>query len=66
MKRFVYINDRDHSGGQHCSNKISNTKYNLFNFIPKNLWEQFRCFVSFSLCLSPLNCSWIEPFSFPF
>jgi len=42
MKRFVYINDLDHSGGQHCSNKISNTKYNIFNFIPKNLWEQFR------------------------
>ncbi|RLM65834.1 phospholipid-transporting ATPase 2 isoform X2 [Panicum miliaceum] len=44
MKRFVYINDdsRRHS---YCDNRISNTKYTLWNFFPKNLWEQFR-FVS--------------------
>lgn len=46
MKRFVYINDRDRTPGHHCSNKISNTKYNLFNFIPKNLWEQFSRFMN--------------------
>ncbi|XP_039772481.1 phospholipid-transporting ATPase 2-like isoform X3 [Panicum virgatum] len=45
MKRFVYINDdsRRHS---YCDNRISNTKYTLWNFLPKNLWEQFRRFMN--------------------
>ncbi|XP_024378284.1 phospholipid-transporting ATPase 2 isoform X3 [Physcomitrium patens] len=48
MKRLVHINDRGgHRDSQnHCSNKISNTKYNIFNFIPKNLWEQFSRFMN--------------------
>lgn len=41
MKRFVYIND-DSSQDCYCDNRISNRKYTLLNFIPKNLWEQFR------------------------
>ncbi|AQK43110.1 Phospholipid-transporting ATPase 2 [Zea mays] len=44
MKRFVYIND-DSCRYSYCDNRISNTKYTLWNFLPKNLWEQFR-FVS--------------------
>jgi hypothetical protein len=44
MKRFVYIND-DSCRHSYCDNRISNTKYTLWNFFPKNLWEQFR-FVS--------------------
>jgi len=46
MKRFVYINDSGLTDDQHCSNKVSNTKYNLINFIPKNLWEQFSRFMN--------------------
>jgi hypothetical protein len=41
MKRFVYINDESYQN-DYCDNQISNTKYNLWNFLPKNLWEQFR------------------------
>lgn len=43
MKRCVYINDDDDlSHDLYCDNRISNTKYTLLNFLPKNLWEQFR------------------------
>ncbi|KAJ3675744.1 hypothetical protein LUZ60_004786 [Juncus effusus] len=45
MKRFVNIND-DSCGDFQCDNKISNTKYTLLNFLPKNLWEQFRRFMN--------------------
>ncbi|KAJ8763021.1 hypothetical protein K2173_023226 [Erythroxylum novogranatense] len=47
MKRFVYIND-DESPTQdlYCDNRISNRKYTLVNFIPKNLWEQFSRFMN--------------------
>ncbi|WZZ35340.1 hypothetical protein YC2023_018741 [Brassica napus] len=41
MKRFVYINDDEASKEVSCDNRISNTKYTLWNFLPKNLWEQF-------------------------
>ncbi|KAG6506114.1 hypothetical protein ZIOFF_031429 [Zingiber officinale] len=41
MKRFVYIND-DSSQNLYCDNRISNRKYTILNFLPKNLWEQFR------------------------
>ncbi|CAK9268520.1 unnamed protein product [Sphagnum jensenii] len=46
MKRLVYVNDSDITAGVFCSNKISNTKYNLLNFLPKNLWEQFGRFMN--------------------
>lgn len=45
MKRYVYINDDESSHDLYCANRISNTKYNVLNFLPKNLWEQFRWFV---------------------
>ncbi|KAJ9170922.1 hypothetical protein P3X46_018984 [Hevea brasiliensis] len=47
MKRFVYIND-DESPTQelYCDNRISNRKYTLLNFLPKNLWEQFSRFMN--------------------
>lgn len=45
MKRFVYIND-DTSQDFYCDNRISNRKYTILNFIPKNLWEQFRRFMN--------------------
>ncbi|XP_062225401.1 phospholipid-transporting ATPase 2-like [Phragmites australis] len=45
MKRFVYIND-DSCQNSYCDNRISNTKYTLWNFLPKNLWEQFRRFMN--------------------
>jgi hypothetical protein len=40
------VNDSDITAGVFCSNKISNTKYNLLNFLPKNLWEQFGRFMN--------------------
>ncbi|XP_042387499.1 phospholipid-transporting ATPase 2-like isoform X1 [Zingiber officinale] len=45
MKRFVYIND-DSSQNLYCDNRISNRKYTILNFLPKNLWEQFRRFMN--------------------
>ncbi|CAA7402088.1 unnamed protein product [Spirodela intermedia] len=41
MKRFVYINDNEASHDPYCDNRISNRKYTILNFLPKNLWEQF-------------------------
>lgn len=46
MKRYVYINDRDLCLDTFCDNKVSNTKYTVFNFLPKNLWEQFSRFMN--------------------
>ncbi|KAM7274934.1 hypothetical protein ACFE04_016800 [Oxalis oulophora] len=48
MKRFVYVNDDESSASQdlYCDNHISNRKYSVLNFIPKNLWEQFSRFMN--------------------
>ncbi|ESQ44577.1 hypothetical protein EUTSA_v10003135mg [Eutrema salsugineum] len=46
MKRFVYINDDEASNELCCDNRISNRKYTLWNFLPKNLWEQFSRFMN--------------------
>lgn len=42
MKRYVYINDDEATQDLYCDNRLSNRKYTLLNFLPKNLWEQFR------------------------
>ncbi|KAK4708304.1 hypothetical protein R3W88_029229 [Solanum pinnatisectum] len=47
MKRFVYIDDDDDlSNNIYCDNRISNRKYTVWNFLPKNLWEQFSRFMN--------------------
>ncbi|CAK9323685.1 unnamed protein product [Citrullus colocynthis] len=46
MKRYVYINDGEPSTDLYCDNRISNRKYTLLNFLPKNLWEQFSRFMN--------------------
>lgn len=46
MKRFVYINDDDLSHDVYRDNRISNRKYTVWNFLPKNLWEQFSRFMN--------------------
>ncbi|CAN8267607.1 unnamed protein product [Cochlearia groenlandica] len=46
MKRFVYINDDEASKELCCDNRISNRKYTLWNFLPKNLCEQFSRFMN--------------------
>ncbi|KAK7814953.1 phospholipid-transporting atpase 2 [Quercus suber] len=46
MKRYVYINDDESARDLYCANRISNRKYTLLNFIPKNLWEQFSRFMN--------------------
>ncbi|XP_059644716.1 phospholipid-transporting ATPase 2 [Cornus florida] len=46
MKRYVYINDDELSPDLYCDNRISNRKYTLLNFLPKNLWEQFSRFMN--------------------
>lgn len=46
MKRYVYVNDDDLSQELYCDNRISNRKYTLLNFLPKNLWEQFSRFMN--------------------
>ncbi|GAB2274776.1 Alanine aminotransferase 2 [Dionaea muscipula] len=46
MKRFVYINEDDSIRELYRDNRISNRKYTVFNFLPKNLWEQFSRFMN--------------------
>ncbi|XVF66790.1 hypothetical protein PTKIN_Ptkin10aG0066400 [Pterospermum kingtungense] len=46
MKRYVYINDDESSKELYCDNRISNRKYTVLNFLPKNLWEQFSRFMN--------------------
>ncbi|OIV92010.1 hypothetical protein TanjilG_20940 [Lupinus angustifolius] len=46
MKRFVYINDGESSHDLYCDNRVSNRKYTVLNFLPKNLWEQFSRFMN--------------------
>ncbi|XP_057852337.2 phospholipid-transporting ATPase 2 isoform X2 [Cryptomeria japonica] len=46
MKRYVYINDNDTSPDFCCDNRVSNRKYTIINFLPKNLWEQFSRFMN--------------------
>lgn len=46
MKRYVYIDDDDLSNNVYCDNRISNRKYTVWNFLPKNLWEQFSRFMN--------------------
>lgn len=41
MKRYVNIDDNGQED-LYCDNRLSNRKYTILNFIPKNLWEQFR------------------------
>eukprot|EP00897_Mesotaenium_endlicherianum_P004761 jgi/Mesen1/4312/ME000022S03601 len=43
--RHISINNDNHAS-KFCSNKISNTKYNVLNFLPKNLMEQFGRFMN--------------------
>ncbi|XP_048557382.1 phospholipid-transporting ATPase 2-like isoform X1 [Triticum urartu] len=45
MQRFVYINDES-CRDSYRDNRVSNTKYTLWNFLPKNLLEQFRRFMN--------------------
>ncbi|KAL5151785.1 Phospholipid-transporting ATPase 2 [Glycine soja] len=46
MKRYVYIDDDESSHDIYCDNRISNRKYTVLNFLPKNLWEQFSRFMN--------------------
>ncbi|KAG6425308.1 hypothetical protein SASPL_115736 [Salvia splendens] len=46
MKRYVYINDENLAKDIYCDNRISNRKYTIWNFLPKNLWEQFSRFMN--------------------
>lgn len=46
MKRYVYINDDESTQELYCDNRISNRKYTVLTFLPKNLWEQFSRFMN--------------------
>lgn len=46
MKRYAYINDDNLARDLYCDNRISNRKYTIWNFLPKNLWEQFSRFMN--------------------
>ncbi|KAI6673019.1 hypothetical protein NL676_000925 [Syzygium grande] len=46
MKRYVDITDDESSHDLYCDNRISNRKYTILNFLPKNLWEQFSRFMN--------------------
>lgn len=46
MKRYIYINHDDLAQDLYYDNRISNRKYTIWNFLPKNLWEQFSRFMN--------------------
>ncbi|KPA82335.1 phospholipid-transporting ATPase-like protein [Leptomonas pyrrhocoris] len=39
--RIIELND-PHGGTQYCDNRICSSKYNIFTFLPLNLYEQFH------------------------
>jgi hypothetical protein len=41
-ERTVFINAPQNPRAEYPSNQVSTTKYELWNFLFKNLWEQFR------------------------
>ena len=49
--RSVFINEPDLTP-EYCDNTVTNTKYTPYNFICKNLWEQF----SSNKQVFPVNC----------
>ncbi|PRP74084.1 phospholipid-transporting ATPase 2-like isoform 1 [Planoprotostelium fungivorum] len=51
--RKVYIN-QPHLNEGHVNNEVTNTKYTILNFLPKNLWEQFGRFMNMYFLLIAL------------
>ncbi|RNA39590.1 putative phospholipid-transporting ATPase IF, partial [Brachionus plicatilis] len=56
--RIIYLNNslpEDYSGEKPCpysSNRVCTSKYTLLNFLPKNLYEQFRRIANFYFLLN--------------
>ena len=64
VPRRVELNDVHANGARgFTTNVIKTTKYNLFNFVPKQLYEQFRRACNFYfllICILQVRRSWLE------
>ncbi|XP_075494950.1 phospholipid-transporting ATPase 3-like isoform X1 [Primulina tabacum] len=63
--RMVFCNDRDANIlAQFKGNSVSTTKYDVFTFLPKGLFEQFRRVANlYFLMISILSCTPVSPVS---
>ncbi|KZV53133.1 phospholipid-transporting ATPase 3-like [Dorcoceras hygrometricum] len=63
--RMVFCNDRDANTLAHFKeNSVSTTKYDVFTFLPKGLFEQFRRVANlYFLMISILSCTPVSPVS---
>ncbi|KAK4481860.1 hypothetical protein RD792_012771 [Penstemon davidsonii] len=61
--RTVFCNDRDANAlAKYKGNSVSTTKYDVFTFLPKGLFEQFRRVANlYFLMISILSCTPISP-----
>ncbi|KAA8529495.1 hypothetical protein F0562_033706 [Nyssa sinensis] len=60
--RTIYCNDREANTVKFKGNSISTTKYNIFTFLPKGLFEQFRRVANlYFLMISILSCTPVSP-----
>ncbi|KAG8383136.1 hypothetical protein BUALT_Bualt05G0153300 [Buddleja alternifolia] len=63
--RTVFCNDRDANAlAKYKGNSVSTTKYDVFTFLPKGLFEQFRRVANlYFLMISILSCTPVSPVS---
>ncbi|XP_047964065.1 phospholipid-transporting ATPase 3 [Salvia hispanica] len=63
--RTVFCNDREaNSLAKYKGNSVSTTKYDVFTFLPKGLFEQFRRVANlYFLMISILSCTPVSPVS---
>ncbi|PIM99982.1 P-type ATPase [Handroanthus impetiginosus] len=63
--RTVFCNDRDANAlAKFKGNSVSTTKYDVFTFLPKGLFEQFRRVANlYFLMISILSCTPVSPVS---
>ncbi|XP_042005369.1 phospholipid-transporting ATPase 3-like [Salvia splendens] len=63
--RTIFCNDRDaNSHTKFKANSVSTTKYDIFTFLPKGLFEQFRRIANlYFLMISILSCTPVSPVS---
>lgn len=57
-ERTVTLNDRSGANKAFPLNKVSNTKYTLWTFVPKNLYEQFSAPMNLYFLLIALLQLW--------
>jgi phospholipid-translocating ATPase len=55
MRKIVFASGKDHVSWQYPSNKLSNTKYTWYSFVPVVLFNQFKYFFNLFFLLVALS-----------